>query len=104
MTPGQNVKRYIAGALEPPTSGTVTLDGRNPYTLSEKDLAAFRNRSVGFLFQDQPLGWPILGEEATVTAFTPRALRDYSGRRYRADAMTLVSSGPSQRPSGFPSA
>ena len=45
------------------------------------------------IYKDQSLGWPILGEEATVTAFTPRALRDYSGRRYRADAMTLVSSG-----------
>ena len=45
------------------------------------------------IYKDQPLGWPILGEEATVTAFTPAALRDYSGRRYRADAMTLVSSG-----------
>jgi predicted Zn-dependent peptidase len=45
------------------------------------------------IYKGQSLGWPILGEEATVTAFTPRALRDYSGRRYRADAMTLVSSG-----------
>src|SRR5471032_3018393 len=45
------------------------------------------------IYPGQALGWPILGEEATVTAFTPRALRNYSGRRYRADAMTLVSSG-----------
>ncbi len=45
------------------------------------------------IYKDQPLGWAILGEEATVAAFTPGALRDYSGRRYRADAMTLVSSG-----------
>src|SRR5471032_717501 len=45
------------------------------------------------IYKGQSLGWPILGEEATVTAFTPRALRNYSGRRYRADAMTLVSSG-----------
>jgi lipoprotein-releasing system ATP-binding protein len=49
---GKSTLLYIAGALEPPTSGSVTLDGRNPYTLSEKELAAFRNRSVGFLFQD----------------------------------------------------
>jgi predicted Zn-dependent peptidase len=44
-------------------------------------------------YPNQPLGWAVLGEEATVTAFTPEALRDYSGRRYRAEAMTLVSSG-----------
>jgi predicted Zn-dependent peptidase len=48
---------------------------------------------LGVIYRDQPLGWPILGEEATVTSFTPEALRRYAGRRYRADAMTLVSSG-----------
>jgi len=52
---GKSTLLYIAGALEPPTSGSVSLDGRNPYTLSEKELAAFRNRSVGFLFQDHCL-------------------------------------------------
>ncbi|MFB3830055.1 MAG: ABC transporter ATP-binding protein [Bryobacteraceae bacterium] len=52
---GKSTLLYIAGALEPPTSGTVKLDGRNPYTLSEMELAAFRNRSVGFLFQDHCL-------------------------------------------------
>lgn len=45
------------------------------------------------VYRDQALGWPILGEEATVAAFTPEALRAYSGRQYRAGAMTLVSSG-----------
>ena len=44
------------------------------------------------IYKGQSLGWPILGEEATVAAFTPAALRAYSGRRYRAGAMTLVSS------------
>jgi predicted Zn-dependent peptidase len=39
------------------------------------------------------LGWAILGDEQTVTSFTPAALRDYSGRRYRAGGMTLVASG-----------
>ncbi|MGD0364173.1 MAG: ATP-binding cassette domain-containing protein, partial [Bryobacteraceae bacterium] len=38
-----------------PTSGTVTLDGRNPFTLSGKELAAFRNQSIGFIFQDHCL-------------------------------------------------
>jgi lipoprotein-releasing system ATP-binding protein len=41
--------------LEQPTSGTVTLDGRNPFALSEKDLAAFRNQAIGFIFQDHCL-------------------------------------------------
>jgi lipoprotein-releasing system ATP-binding protein len=52
---GKSTLLYILGALEPPTSGTVTLDGRNPYELAEKDLAAFRNASIGFVFQDHHL-------------------------------------------------
>jgi len=52
---GKSTLLYIAGALEPPTVGTVTLGGVNPYTVSEKDLAAFRNQSIGFVFQDHCL-------------------------------------------------
>jgi lipoprotein-releasing system ATP-binding protein len=33
----------------------VTLDGRNPFTLPAKDLAAFRNKEIGFVFQDHCL-------------------------------------------------
>ena len=52
---GKSSLLYILGALEPPTSGTVMLDGRNPYTLSPTDLAAFRNKEIGFVFQDHCL-------------------------------------------------
>ena len=52
---GKSSLLYILGALEPPTSGTMLLDGRNPYLLSPRDLAAFRNTSVGFVFQDHCL-------------------------------------------------
>jgi lipoprotein-releasing system ATP-binding protein len=52
---GKSTLLYILGALEPPTAGTVTLDGHNPFTLPEKQLAAFRNKEVGFVFQDHCL-------------------------------------------------
>jgi lipoprotein-releasing system ATP-binding protein len=52
---GKSTLLYIVGALEPPTAGTVMLDGRNPYDLSEKETAAFRNRAIGFVFQDHCL-------------------------------------------------
>jgi len=52
---GKSTLLYILGALEPPTSGTVLLDGRNPFELEERDLAAFRNGQVGFVFQDHHL-------------------------------------------------
>jgi len=52
---GKSTLLYIMGALEPPTSGTVTLDAQNPFQLKEKELAAFRNREIGFIFQDHCL-------------------------------------------------
>lgn len=52
---GKSTLLYILGALEPPTSGEVELDGRNPFKLSDKDVSEFRNREVGFVFQDHCL-------------------------------------------------
>lgn len=52
---GKSTLLYILGALEPPTSGTVQLSGRNPFELDDKALAAFRNGQVGFVFQDHHL-------------------------------------------------
>jgi len=52
---GKSTFLYILGALEPPSSGTVRLAGKNPFELSEKDLAAFRNQQIGFVFQDHHL-------------------------------------------------
>jgi len=52
---GKSSFLYVVGALEPPTSGTVTLDGQNPFTMPERELAAFRNKQIGFIFQDHCL-------------------------------------------------
>jgi lipoprotein-releasing system ATP-binding protein len=52
---GKSSLLYMLGALEPPTSGTVTLGGRDPFTLSPPQLAEFRNAEIGFVFQDHCL-------------------------------------------------
>ena len=52
---GKSTLLYMMGALEPPSSGTVTLDGPDPFALKEQELAAFRNRQIGFIFQDHCL-------------------------------------------------
>jgi lipoprotein-releasing system ATP-binding protein len=52
---GKSSLLYILGGLDAPTSGTVTLDGRNPFQLSPSELAAFRNKEIGFIFQDHCL-------------------------------------------------
>ena len=52
---GKSTLLYILGVLEPPSSGTVTLDGTNPHGLDERRQAAFRNEHIGFVFQDHSL-------------------------------------------------
>jgi len=52
---GKSTLLYILGALEPPTKGTVLLNGINPFEMNEKALAEFRNEKIGFVFQDHHL-------------------------------------------------
>jgi len=52
---GKSTLLYSIGALEPPTSGTVMLEDVNPYALADRELSAFRNRKIGFVFQDHCL-------------------------------------------------
>lgn len=52
---GKSTLLHALGTLDPPTSGTVTLDGQDIYALPEKELAHFRNHNIGFIFQDHHL-------------------------------------------------
>jgi len=52
---GKSTLLHILGALEPPSAGSMRLNGTDPYALSDRQLAAFRNRQVGFVFQDHHL-------------------------------------------------
>ena len=48
---GKTTLLQIMGTLDKPDSGSVVIDGVDVFTLKEKELADFRNRHVGFIFQ-----------------------------------------------------
>jgi lipoprotein-releasing system ATP-binding protein len=52
---GKSTLLSILGTLESPTSGLVLFDGVDPAGLAERKLAEFRNRRIGFVFQDHYL-------------------------------------------------
>jgi lipoprotein-releasing system ATP-binding protein len=52
---GKSTLLYILGGLEPPSSGSVILNGKNPFALPARELASFRNSEIGFVFQDHCL-------------------------------------------------
>src|SRR5207248_4609862 len=52
---GKSTLLHLLGTLDRPTRGTVRLDGQDPFALPEPQLADFRNRHVGFIFQDHHL-------------------------------------------------
>ena len=106
---GKSTLLHIIGALDPPSSGSVQLDGVNPYELEEKALAGFRNRKIGFVFQDHCL-LPqcsvlenvliptLVGESANQRAESARALLDQVGLGERIDHRPAeLSGGEKQR-------
>ena len=48
---GKTTLLQILGTLDKPDKGLVEIDGVNPFSLSAKKLSAFRNQSIGFIFQ-----------------------------------------------------
>ena len=48
---GKTTLLHILGTIDRPTAGKVLHGGRDIFTLNEKDLALFRNREIGFVFQ-----------------------------------------------------
>ncbi len=52
---GKSTLLHIIGTLDRPTTGKVLIDGSDPFGLEERELARFRNQSIGFVFQDHHL-------------------------------------------------
>ena len=52
---GKSTLLAILGTLDRPTAGSLELAGVAPFSLGEAELAAFRSRHIGFVFQDHHL-------------------------------------------------
>lgn len=52
---GKSTLLHLLGTLDPPTSGQIAINGEDPLTLPEPQLARFRNQHIGFIFQNHHL-------------------------------------------------
>lgn len=52
---GKSTLLHLIGSLDRPSEGTIEIDGTDPFRLPEPELAWFRNRTLGFVFQDSHL-------------------------------------------------
>ena len=52
---GKSTLLHIVGTLEKPTAGQVEINNTDPFTLSEPELARYRNAVIGFVFQEHHL-------------------------------------------------
>ena len=74
---GKSTLLHLIGTLDRPTKGRIEIDGEVPHDLAERELAAFRNRRVGFVFQDHHLlpQYTVL-ENVLVPAMAPSSNAD----------------------------
>jgi len=107
---GKSTLLHLLGALDRPTAGTVRFKGQDLFAKSDDELAAFRNRSIGFVFQFHHLlpeftalenvAMPALIQHKSMAEVTPRAqdLLDLLGLADRADHRpSALSGGEKQR-------
>lgn len=107
---GKTTLLQIMGSLDRPDSGTVSIDGNCIFDMSEKRLAQFRNRHIGFVFQfhqllpeftlEENVAMPaLIGGVNRKEAFAQaRELIDYLGLSERAvHRPTELSGGERQR-------
>ena len=84
---GKTTLLQILGTLDKPDSGEVMIDGVNPFTLSKKQLSAFRNQSIGFIFQFHQLLPEFTAEENIIL---PALIKGISQKDAKVEAKRLL--------------
>ncbi|MBI2340092.1 MAG: ABC transporter ATP-binding protein [Deltaproteobacteria bacterium] len=85
---GKSTLLHIVGTLDAPTSGSVLFEGENLFKKGEKELCAFRNREVGFIFQFHHLLPDFTSAE---NVMMPLLIRGEKERKARRNAEELLS-------------
>jgi putative ABC transport system ATP-binding protein len=86
---GKSTLLNILGCLDRPTSGSVEIDGMNIATMSKAELAAMRNRKIGFIFQNFHL---LHNATALANVMLPFLYSDFPRGQRKARAMELLQS------------
>jgi lipoprotein-releasing system ATP-binding protein len=84
---GKSTFLHVVGTLDAPTSGTIEVGGEDVTRLSAKALAAFRNRTIGFVFQFHHLLPEFTALENTMM---PGLIRKLNREQLEADAAKIL--------------
>ena len=84
---GKSTLLHMLGGLDRPTSGTVTVDGRELSTLKDEELTIFRRRKIGFVFQAYNLVPVLSVYENSRTSQDVLGLMKVTGQKF---AQTMV--------------
>jgi lipoprotein-releasing system ATP-binding protein len=84
---GKSTFLHVVGTLDKPTSGTIAVNGDNVTAMSERALADFRNRTIGFVFQFHHLLPEFTALENTMM---PGLIRKMDREKLEADAREIL--------------
>lgn len=104
---GKSTLLHLLGGVDRPGAGKVVIDGVDIYQLNEKELAVFRRRKVGFVFQfynlipvltaEENITLPILLDRKKINANYIKELLDILGLQQRRDHLPAELSGGQQQ-------
>ena len=89
---GKSTLLHMLGGLDRPTSGSVTVDGKNIFSLKDEALTIFRRRKIGFVFQSFNLVPVLTVRDISLTVSFPSALNFFMRSAWDSDGVHCANS------------